>query len=80
MNEIELIANLARDNGVSLSSVAVDSGMSRNAITYAKRTGGGMTARNTSAALGVLGYGLYAAPLDAGLDDNDNVIRIDGAE
>lgn len=80
MNEIELIAKLASDNGMSLSGVALDSGMSRNAITYARRTGGGMTARNASAALGVLGYGLYAAPLDAGLDDTDNVIRIDGGE
>lgn len=80
MNEIELIAKLASDNGMSLSGVALDSGMSRNAITYARRTGGGMTTRNVSAALGVLGYGLYAAPLDAGLDDNDNVIRIDAGE
>ena len=74
MNEIELIAKLASDSGVSLSSVALDSGMSRNAITYAKRTGGGMTARNTSAVLASMGYALCAVPAD---DIPPNALVID---
>lgn len=64
MNEIELIANLARDRGISLSSVAMESGMSRNTLTVARRRGSGIATGNASAALGVLGYALCAVPVD----------------
>lgn len=64
MNEIELIANLARDNGISLSRLAVDGGMSNYTLRKARANGGSISTRNTSAALGVLGYALCAVPAD----------------
>lgn len=64
MNEIELIAKLASESGVSLSRIAMSGGMSRNALTKARANGGSISTRNASAALGVLGYALCAMPAD----------------
>lgn len=75
MNEIELIGKLAKDNGVSLSRLAIDNGLSRNTITKAKARGASMTTRNTSAVLASMGYALCAIPAD---DVPPNALVIDG--
>lgn len=80
MNEIELIAKLARDKGISLSRAAIDGGLSRNGLTEPRRLGSSIATRSACNVLDSMGYGLYAAPLDAGLDDADNVIRIDAGD
>ena len=77
MNEIKLIEQLANDNGISLSRLAIEGGMSNYTLRKARTSGGSISTRNASAALNVLGYGLYAAPLDARLDERDDVTRID---
>lgn len=64
MREIELIAKLASDSGVSLSRLATDSGMSNYTLRKARANGGSLSTRNASAALGVLGYTLCAVPAD----------------
>lgn len=78
MNEIELIAKLAKDKGISLSRAAKDGGLSRNGITEPRRLGSSIATRSACNVLGSMGYGLYAAPLDARLDEREDVTRIDG--
>ena len=64
MREIELIANLAQDEGIALSRLSTDSGMSNYTLRKARANGGSISTRNASAALGVLGYALCAVPAD----------------
>lgn len=80
MQPIALLNRMAKDNDISLSRFALDAGLSRNYFTAQKARGSTPNTEQLVKLLGSVGYGLYAAPLDAGLDDNDNVIRIDAGE
>lgn len=80
MQPIALLNRMAKDNDISLSRFALDAGLSRNYFTAQKARGSTPNTEQLVKLLGSVGYGLYAAPLDAGLDDDDNVIRIDAGE
>lgn len=80
MKEIKLIANLAREKGMSLSKLATESGMSNYTLRKARASGGSISTRNASAALGVLGYALCAMPADEVPPNALVICYEDGAE
>ena len=78
MQPIALLNKIAKDNDISLSRFALDAGLSKNYFTAQKARGSTPNTEQIVKLLASVGYGLYAAPLDARLDEREDVTRIDG--
>lgn len=78
MQPIALLDKMAKDNDMSLSGYAMKAGLSKNYFTAQRARSSTPNTEQLIKLLECVGYGLYAAPLSAGIDKADDVVRVDG--